>query len=624
MVDIAIGEKLPLPERHVPTIASAVLFQAKVTAFRAERLFRDATHPLPRLRRIEAGRHPTLVAQSVTPLWSDRRPEEAAMQIGKIHNLRRAAKALDGLGIPAGETFSFWRAVGRTTRRRGYVAGRMLQEGCLVGAIGGGLCQLSNALFAVALEAGAAIIERHPHSRIVPGSAAAAGRDATVAWNYVDLRFRPSDPLRLEVRLTANYLVVRLWGSRSGLARRPSAEIVALPRATALTCATCSETACHRKEMPRPAGTRTAFILDETSPELRGFVAARRRSGDVLAIPLDGDRWGKPSYGWATAGFAEVTTATAMTVWRGLLSRYHGADAGRRVAERLRGAERLAARLARALTPDATEVVVAQSLLPYLWLSGDLGGRRITVLMAQLPMHELQARLDAAARRHPDDRSLTAYRAPAWLVDAEAAALADAAEIVTPHTDVAALFGERATLLAWRSPMPERRASAPGAERRIAFPGPAIGRKGAAAVRDVARRLDLEVVLVGSDLAPAGFWDGVAVRRISSSGNWLAEVSAVVQPALIEDKPRALLRALSAGLPVIASPACGLPAQPGLTLVASDEPLALTTALRAVLPRTRVSYAAVSSAMPRRVITRIGSEDTPRHFRRNPESATSL
>ena len=66
------------------------------------------------------------------------------------------------------------------------------------------------------------------------------------------------------------------------------------------------------------------------------------------------------------------------------------------------------------------------------------------------------------------------------------------------------------------------------------------------------------------------------------------------------------------------------PALAGLTLVAPDEPLALTTALRAVLPRTRVSYAAVSSAMPRRVITRIGSEDTPRHFRRNPESATSL
>src|SRR5437764_803345 len=82
----------------------------------------------PRLRLVGAVFYPWLVAESVTPLWSDSRPEEAAMQIGKVQNLRVAARALDGLGIPAEGVFSFWRAVGRANRGRGYVAGRMLQE----------------------------------------------------------------------------------------------------------------------------------------------------------------------------------------------------------------------------------------------------------------------------------------------------------------------------------------------------------------------------------------------------------------------------------------------------------------------------------------------------------------
>ena len=408
---------------------------------------RDAGRPLPRLRPVAAAFYPSLVAESVTPLWSDSRPEEAAMQLGKVQNLRCAASALDGLGIPADGIFSFWRAVGRASRRRGYVAGRMLQEGCLVGAVGGGLCQLSNALYDVALKAGGTIVERHGHSRIVPGSAAMAGRDATVAWNYVDFRFRAPQPLRLEVRLTAKTLIVRLWGVDPAPVSAPATEIVELPRMIALTCATCNETSCHRKERPRAIAGRTAFLLDESTPEFRGLVAARRRPGDVLAIPLDGDRWGKPNYGWATADFSRVVTATGMTVWRGLLARRQDKTPGRRVANALRRAEILAERLARVLAADVTDIVVSQSLLPYLWRAGHLGGRRVSVLMSRLPVSDLQARLDAAARLHPEDRTLTDFRAPDWLVEAETAALGEAAEIVTPHTEIAALFGERATLL---------------------------------------------------------------------------------------------------------------------------------------------------------------------------------
>jgi len=93
----------------------------------------------------------------------------------------------------------------------------------------------------------------------------------------------------------------------------------------------------------------------------------------------------------------------------------------------------------------------------------------------------------------------------------------------------------------------------------------------------------------------------------------IREVAEANSVPVIEDKPRALLKALAAGLPVIASPACWLPPQPGLTLVPSDEPMVLATALLALLPSPNSL-----SAKPRKVITRIGGSESLSHFRPTP------
>ncbi len=95
-------------------------------------------------------------------------------------------------------------------RARGYVTGRELRQGCLIPTIAGGLCQLSNSLYQAALRAGCDIVERHGHTAPVPNSPFLPGEDATVYWNYVDLRFRPRRTVRLSVRLSADQLIVRL------------------------------------------------------------------------------------------------------------------------------------------------------------------------------------------------------------------------------------------------------------------------------------------------------------------------------------------------------------------------------------------------------------------------------
>jgi vancomycin resistance protein YoaR len=80
----------------------------------------------------------------------------------------------------------------------------------MVPSVGGGICQLTNALSRVAHRAGMEIVERHSHTIHPPGFFIDDTTDATVFWNYIDLRFRARDRVRIGARLTASTLVVRL------------------------------------------------------------------------------------------------------------------------------------------------------------------------------------------------------------------------------------------------------------------------------------------------------------------------------------------------------------------------------------------------------------------------------
>ena len=584
-------------EWGIPTRWGATVFRAKTVFHQLRRGIRDLRAGPQFLSKSNDHGFSVTIGASQTPLWSDERPEERTYQLGKVQNLRRAAAALDGVVVPAGAIFSFWKQIGRASRRRGFVTGRMLQQGCLVPAAGGGLCQLSNALYDVALQAGCEIVERHAHSRIVAGSAAAAGRDATVAWNYVDLRFRARAAVRIEARVTRDELVIRFRAHSDAAHTAPPPSFAPSeqrhPTLVARSCATCGETGCFRHEHrgERSGGDevdigRCVFLVDENWPEFQEYVDRAHRPRDVFGLPLDGATWRLARYRWGREGFALVGSAPLQALRRAMAVRRAPAQgAARRHAEQI-GAQRIARRLSRLLTPDVTKVVVAQSLLPFLWREGHLGGREVEVLMTRLPMGELHARLDRALATHPERPTLGDFRAPQELVEAEIEALSYASRIVTPHAEIARLYAEKAISLEWRH-SPVRPIVRPAtASRRIAFPGSTVARKGAYDLREAARSLDLEVVLLGSELEGPGFWDGMKTQKFDAAAGvdrWLEQVAVIVQPAIAEDRPRHLLAALAADVPVIATPACGLPPQSGLTIVPAGDLDALTAALRAAL-----------------------------------------
>jgi len=152
----------------------------------------------------------TLLARDEHPVYTATDPREQELELGKVHNLRIAAAAVDGILLAPGQVFSFWTAAGRPGRSKGYVLGRELRQGCMVPSIGGGICQLTNALSRAAHRAGLEIVERHSHTVHPPGFFIDDTTDATVFWNYIDLRFRSQSAIRIGARLTETTLIVRL------------------------------------------------------------------------------------------------------------------------------------------------------------------------------------------------------------------------------------------------------------------------------------------------------------------------------------------------------------------------------------------------------------------------------
>jgi hypothetical protein len=247
----------------------------------------------------------------------------------------------------------------------------------------------------------------------------------------------------------------------------------------------------------------------------------------------------------------------------------------------------LAQHHARLLRPEHIELVVTQDLLVPLWRAGVLSGRSYDVFVAQLPARELQARLDAAAQMIPGATGWSDFRVDAsWQKD-EWAALAEARARVTSHTEIHRVLqaaGLAVHLVPWCMPavQPARRARA-GQPPTLAFAASALPRKGACEVAAVARRLAARVLILGTPPSQVQAWAGVNWSAPGYGSHWLAQTDVVVLPAYIEHQPRAALQALAAGIPVVASPACGLGLQPGVRQAPAGNVDALEQAVRQAL-----------------------------------------
>jgi vancomycin resistance protein YoaR len=106
----------------------------------------------------------------------------------RIHNLQLAVSLIDGTLVAPGKEFSLNKTIGPRTVERGFRVAPVIVGSEYEEDVGGGVSQVATTIFNAAWEAGLNITERNPHALYI--SRYPAGRDATVNYPDLDLRFR--------------------------------------------------------------------------------------------------------------------------------------------------------------------------------------------------------------------------------------------------------------------------------------------------------------------------------------------------------------------------------------------------------------------------------------------------
>ena len=126
------------------------------------------------------------------------------LQHNKVTNLRIAISHIDKAVIKPGQIFSIWKLVGRPTKAKGYLEGMTLNNGEISKGTGGGLCQLGNLLYWMALHTPLTIKERWRHgydvfpdvNRAIPFACG-----ATLSYNYIDLELQNNTDKIFQINL---------------------------------------------------------------------------------------------------------------------------------------------------------------------------------------------------------------------------------------------------------------------------------------------------------------------------------------------------------------------------------------------------------------------------------------
>jgi vancomycin resistance protein YoaR len=141
------------------------------------------------------------------------------------HNIRTGAAALNGIVIPAGETFSTIKSLGAIDGEHGYKQELVIKGNKTKPEYGGGLCQVGSTVFRAALNSALPVVERQNHSYRVPyyerdgaGKTIGPGKDATIYDPSPDLKFVNDTGHPVIVMNEIEGLTLRFifWGVKDG------------------------------------------------------------------------------------------------------------------------------------------------------------------------------------------------------------------------------------------------------------------------------------------------------------------------------------------------------------------------------------------------------------------------
>jgi len=141
-----------------------------------------------------------------TPIYRQWHDVDPQLERNKKTNFGIVLPKINGITLRPGETFSFWKMVGKPSRRRGYIEGVVQIRGKLRGGIGGGLCHLTGFIYWMTLHTALTVTERHSHSHdtMPAGWPQPFGSDATCFYSFKDLMITNNTGQIFQLRLEAD------------------------------------------------------------------------------------------------------------------------------------------------------------------------------------------------------------------------------------------------------------------------------------------------------------------------------------------------------------------------------------------------------------------------------------
>jgi vancomycin resistance protein YoaR len=136
-------------------------------------------------------------------------------------NIGRAAELINGTLLKPGETFSLNGVVGERTRANGFTEGFIIKGGRFRKELGGGVSQSATTTYNAMFFAGLKDIQHQPHGLYIDRYP--PGREATVAWPSLDLKFQNDTKYGVLVqafRVNGDYshrgsITVRMWSTKT-------------------------------------------------------------------------------------------------------------------------------------------------------------------------------------------------------------------------------------------------------------------------------------------------------------------------------------------------------------------------------------------------------------------------
>lgn len=132
----------------------------------------------------------------------------------RTKNIGRAARLINGSVVEPGATWSFNRTVGQRTEANGFGEGIMILDGQFTKAAGGGVSTVATTMFNAMFFAGVKPVEYGAHSFYIERYP--EGREATVAWGSLDLKFANDSghALYIQAESTDTSVTVNFIGTR--------------------------------------------------------------------------------------------------------------------------------------------------------------------------------------------------------------------------------------------------------------------------------------------------------------------------------------------------------------------------------------------------------------------------